>query len=215
MFQRIFFAALISGVIAGLFVSAVHSFRVLPLMRQAEEFEAQRKEPVPPAEDAGGGLPRFALTLVSNCLAAIGFALLLVACFALRGNVDGKKGILWGIGGFAVFSLAPSVGLSPVPPGAFAAAVADRQIWWVLTVAGASSGLILLVFKPGSVFKALGVVLILSPHALGTPHPDVHGGAVPDALARSFVLAALAASAMFWIVLGFCAGYFFNRLFRE
>jgi len=37
---------------------------------------------------------------------AVGYALLLVACFSLSGRaVDGRRGVLWGLAGFAAFSL--------------------------------------------------------------------------------------------------------------
>ena len=153
-----------------------------------------------------------ALTLVSNVVSAIGFALLLVGCFALYGEVDWRCGILWGVGGFIVFSLAPAVGLPPELPGASTAPLPHRQLWWILTVAGTASGLALLAFKPGAVFKALGALLIILPQAIGAPHPEDGGGLVPEALLKRFILTALAASAAFWVVLGLCAGYFFNRL---
>ena len=154
-----------------------------------------------------------ALTLVSNVVSGIGFALLLVGCFALHGNVDWRRGILWGVGGFVVFSLAPAIGLPPELPGVPAASLPHRQLWWIITVAATAGGLILLAFKPGVVFKALGVVLIVLPHAVGAPHPEGAGdGLVPEALLERFILTALASSAAFWVVLGLCAGYFFSRL---
>ncbi len=219
MFRNIFFAAVLSGVIAGLFVSAVQSARVIPLIGEAEKLERANTSPVPipqthEAHADGGGFSRAVRTVVSNVLAAIGFALLLVACFALRGDVDWKEGILWGIGGFLVFGLAPAVGLPPTLPGAFAAPVADRQLWWLLAVAATASGLMLLAFRPGAIFKALGVALIVAPHLLGAPHPEVPGGLAPRALLESFRVMALLASGLFWIVLGLCAGYFFDRLRR-
>ena len=218
MFQKIFFAAVVSGVIAGLFATAVQSVRVIPQIFEAEKLE--RREPVPipqthedhPEEE--GGLARLALTLVSNVVSAIGFALLLVGCFALYGEVDWRRGILWGVGGFIVFALAPAVGLPPELPGSPAAPLPHRQVWWILTVAGTASGLSLLAFKPGALFKALGVALIILPQVIGAPHPEAGGGSPPQALMGSFIPTALAASAAFWVVLGLCAGYFFGRLSR-
>lgn len=218
MFRRIFFAALLSGAIAGLFVSAVQSVRLIPLIGEAEKLERAHPAPVPPTREAGAGGRGFASAaraVVSNVLAAIGFALLLAACFALRGGVDWKEGILWGLGGFLVFGLAPALGLPPTLPGSVAAPVADRQLWWLLAAAGTASGLMLLAFRPGAVFKALGVALIALPHLLGAPRPEVPGGLAPRALLESFRAMALLASGLFWIVLGLCAGYFFARLGRE
>ena len=216
MFQRIFFAAVVSGVIAGLFATAVQSTRVIPLIIEAEKYEKREPVPIPQTHedhaDEGGDSSRLALTLVSNVVSGVGFALLLVGCFALHGNVDWRRGILWGAGGFIVFSLAPAVGLPPELPGVDAASLPHRQLWWILTVAATAAGLALLSFKSGAAFKALGVVLIVLPHLLGAPHPEAGGGLVPRALLERFILTALMASAAFWVVLGLCAGYFFNRL---
>ena len=219
MFQRIFFAAVVSGLIAGLFATAVQSTRVIPLIIEAEKYEKREPVPIPQTHedhaDEGEGLSRMALTLVSNVVSGVGFALLLVGCFALRGEVDWRRGILWGVGGFIVFSLAPAVGLPPELPGVPAAPLPQRQLWWILTVAATAAGLALLAFKPGAVFKALGAVLIVLPHIIGAPHPEAGGGSVPRALLERFILSALMASAAFWVVLGLCAGYFFNRLKGE
>ncbi len=121
MFQKIFFAAVVSGVIAGLFATAVQSVRVIPQIYEAEKYERREPVPIPQTHedhtDEGGGLSRLSLTLVSNVVSAIGFALLLVGCFALYGEVDWRRGILWGLGGFIVFSLSPAIGLPPELPG--------------------------------------------------------------------------------------------------
>ena len=216
MFQRIFFAAVVSGVIAGLFATAVQSVQVIPLIYEAEKYE--KKEPIPLPQthedhpDEGGDFSRLALTLVSNVVSGVGFALLLVGCFAIRGEVDWRRGILWGVGGFIVFSLSPAIGLPPELPGVPAASLPHRQFWWILTVAATAAGLILLAFKTGAVFKALGVVLLVLPHLIGAPHPAAGGGLVPQAFLERFILTALLASAAFWVVLGLCAGYFFSRL---
>ena len=216
MFQKIFFAAVVSGVIAGLFATAVQSVRVIPQIYEAEKYEKREPVPIPQTHedgaDEGGGLSRLALTLVSNVVSAVGFGLLLVGCFALYGEVDWRRGILWGVGGFIVFTLAPAVGLPPELPGVAMAPLPHRQVWWILTVAATASGLALLAFKPGALFKALGVALIILPQAIGAPHPEAHGGSSPQALMGSFILTALAASAAFWVVLGLCAGYFYGRL---
>ncbi|MEE9240933.1 MAG: CbtA family protein [bacterium] len=221
MFKRIVFAAAASGLVAGLVVSAVQFVRAVPLIYEAEKYE--KKEP-PPAQALGstqkglapsdgeeqGGFSRPALTIVSNVMSAIGFALLLIAGFAIRGNVDWKQGVLWGMGGFIAFSLAPSIGLPPELPGSFAAALPDRQIWWIPTVAGTAVGLLLLAFKPGMRWKLAGVALIALPHIIGAPQPDRHGGLAPDDLMNAFVVAALVTSAIFWVALGAASAYFFN-----
>jgi cobalt transporter subunit CbtA len=195
--------------------------RAVPLILQAETYETAPAHPRAPGAAAahthgpGGGasadLSRTALTAVSNIVAAIAFALLLIAGFALRGGVTWRKGVLWGLGGFAAFSLAPSLGLPPELPGAFAAPVPDRQLWWALTVALTAAGLAMAAFAPGRGWKILGAALIALPHLIGAPQPAQHGGLAPEALAREFAAAALLASGLFWIALGGLSGYFFNR----
>lgn len=220
MFQRIFFTAVMAGALSGAFVFVVQSVGVAPLIHEAEKLEAGEKRLATPAGGGGSahggvGFARAALTLVSSVLSGVGFALLLAACFALRGGVDWREAVLWGLGGFIAFGLAPALGLPPQLPGAFAAPLPDRQIWWLLAAAGATAGLLLLAFKRGVAFKVLGAALIAAPHLPGAPRPEARGGLAPEALAEQFALASLLASAMFWIVLGLCAGYFFNRLGRE
>jgi len=56
------------------------------------------------------------------------------------------------------------------------------------------------------------VVLLLLPHAVGAPGTEAEAGAVPAELARRFAVAALAVSALFWLVLGGVAGWAFKRL---
>ena len=64
------------------------------------------------------GAERFGWTLAANIVAGIGFALLLVAASELRGGLTSwREGLLWGLAGFAVFTLAPSIGLPPEAPG--------------------------------------------------------------------------------------------------
>ena len=216
MFQRIFFAAVVSGVIAGLFATAAQSVRVIPLILEAEKYERREPVPIPQTHEdhaeEGGDSSRLALTLVSNVVSAVGFALLLVGCIAIHRDVDWRRGILWGAGGFIVFSLAPAIGLPPELPGVDAASLPQRQLWWILTVAATAAGLLLLTFRQGAAYKGLGVVLMVLPHVIGAPHPQAGGGLVPGALLERFILTALVSSAAFWVVLGLCAGYFFNRL---
>ncbi len=218
MFRRIVFAAAVSGLIAGLFLSAAQALRVIPLILEAETYEKAS----PPAralpagtpalgDEAGIDFSRTALTAVSNVISAIGFALLLVAGFSLRGGSDWRSGILWGLGGFAAFSLAPSLGLPPELPGTFAAPLAGRQVWWAFTAAATSGGLAFAAFSRGWGLKAFGAALIALPHLIGAPQPAQHGGLAPEALMQAFVLAALATSLLYWIVLGTLAGYFFHR----
>jgi cobalt transporter subunit CbtA len=211
---RLLAAALLAGLLAGLLASAVQGAFVLPLIHQAEGFEHGATH----AHDGGsnewtpaGGFERSAFTVLFNLLAGIGFALLLVATYALRGEVDWRRGLLWGLGGFAAFALAPSLGLPPELPGMASAELGARQAWWISTALGTALGLALLVFGRRALVKGAGLVLIVAPHLIGAPHPEIGGGTAPAELAAAFVGASLAANLLFWLSLGAITGYAFSR----
>ncbi len=221
MFRSIVFSALLAGLIAGLFLSGVQALKVTPLILEAETYEAAAETAAAaPHEDDGeawapdDGLERVAYTVLANVLAAVGFGLLITAGFAIRGGIDWRKGLLWGLGGFAAVHLAPALGLPPEVPGAVAAELLERQAWWLATVALTAGGLALLVFARRMPWRLVGVALIVLPHAVGAPHPEAYGGAVPAELAAAFVAASLVANALFWLVLGAAAGFFFPRFAR-
>lgn len=234
MLRRIFATAILAGALAGLFVSALQGGRLIPLIHEAEVYEdagraAMAGHDHATAAGAGDesqaagavsgdegwmpreGFERVGFTVIANILAATGFALLLAACFALKGDIDAKRGVIWGLAGFAVFHLAPAFGLPPEPPGGQAAALHDRQMWWLLTAAATAGGLALVVFVRGYLAKAAGAALIVLPHALGAPAP-LGPPAAPAELAVSFAIASLATAAVFWAFLGGLSGYFFRRL---
>ena len=93
-----------------------------------------------------------------------GFALLLVGAFAVSGRVvTARAGVLWGLAGFAAFSLAPAFGLPPELPGAVGADLWARQLWWIGTVAMTALGLGLVVFDRAAWAVVLGLVVSRRP----------------------------------------------------
>ena len=79
-------------------------------------------------------------TLAVNVVSGIGFALLLVAASEFAGGIaNWRQGVLWGLAGFAVFTLAPGLGLPPELPAMPAADLVARQIWWIGTVLATGS----------------------------------------------------------------------------
>ena len=158
------------------------------------------------------GLQRTFWTSVSNVATAIGFALLLVAVFAWRGKATWRHGLLWGAAGFVVFFLNPAISLHPEIPGTLAADLVDRQLWWLFAVACSAAGVGLLLLAPRTVVKLGGAVLLAVPHLAGAPHPEVTGGLAPAELADSFVVAAAATNAAFWLILGLASATTFRRL---
>ena len=168
--------------------------------------------PAPEGWAPAEGLQRIGLTALSDVLAAVGFALLLLAGMTVRGApVSVRSGIQWGLAGYAAFVLAPALGLPPELPGAAAAGLAERQLWWSGTVVASAAGLALLTFAPGWI-KPLGGLALLAPHALGAPRPPLDvPELLPAALAGQYVAAVLVTSAVFWAVLGGACGWFLER----
>jgi predicted cobalt transporter CbtA len=195
--KRILAAALPAGLIAGLLLTAIQQFQVAPLIRAAEAFEA--------AHDAA---PSLLATAAANVVLATAFALLLGAALSLRPASNWRIGMLWGAAGYAVFFVAPSLGLPPELPGTQAAALHERQLWWVGAVACAALGLWIIAFGRKPVLRVAGALLLVAPHVLGAPQPAMHGGTAPAALLSDFVRATYLANAIFWLALGALVGRF-------
>jgi len=233
--KKIVFAAALAGSAAGLLLTGVQKIQVSPIILKAEVYEdaaaAQAVQADSPAAAAahhehdehdehehGGWQPanggeRTLFTALANVSLAVGFGLLLGAAICLRGAASGwGSGLLWGLAGYAVFFVAPSLGLPPEVPGAAAAPLADRQIWWLIAVLTTAAGLSLLVFARNWKLKLLGAVLLGTPHLIGAPQPQVDGGAAPIELAHAFVYATAIANAVFWLALGGLMGFFYKKL---
>ncbi len=170
-------------------------------------------EPDAPVE--GFDWSRNVLTFFSVELNFISYALLLVAAMALatrRGVVvNARSGILWGLAGFAAFSLSPALGLPPELPGSVAADLALRQVWWIGTVIATIIGLAAIGFGKNWLHWGLGILAIALPHIIGAPHAGSFGGVVPPELQGEFVGLALAISAVGWGFLGLFAGHFWGK----
>ena len=158
------------------------------------------------------GLERTFWTLVSNVGAAIGFALLLCALYAVRPSITPLKGLLWGVAGYVVFFANPSIGLHPELPGTMAANLGDRQLWWLLTAACSAAAIGLFVLRREPLAWVAGIGLLLLPHLFGAPQPDAHGGLAPAELYTQFMWATAIANAVFWLTLGVSSAYAFRRL---
>lgn len=164
-----------------------------------------------PAEDEGwapaDGFERFAFNIVANIVTGIGFALILVAVSEFAGGIGNwRQGVLWGLAGFAVFTLAPGLGLPPELPAMPAAELFPRQIWWISTVAATAAGLGLIAFRKSLPLAVLAVVLIVAPHIVGAPQPDSFETAIPEGLHHQFVVAVTLTDLVFWLVLGAVVG---------
>lgn len=224
-FKKIVSVAALAGLLAGLLLTAVQQIQVVPLILDAETHEQATETANPakrinaPAEHEHGawqpenGWERDLFTASANIVVALGFALLLGAAVALRGaKLNWRTGLLWGLGGYAVFFVAPSLGLPPEVPGTQAAELAHRQAWWVATSVFTAAGLASMVFSGRGAIKILGAALLIVPHLIGAPQPEVHGNTAPAELAQAFVIATFIANAVFWLGLGGLFGFFHRRL---
>lgn len=219
-FRRLFFAALLAGLAAGLATSVVQAAKLWPMIASAELLEASapaKDHAADHAHDHGWspeGVLRPALTVLFNIAAGVGFGLILNALVRLRalakgGGVNAREGVLWGIAGFTAFALAPAVGLPPELPGMAGGELLHRQIWWAMTAFCSAGAIALWVFRGGS-WCAVAVILAALPHLVGAPHAHEHG-AVPGEMGAAFAAASLAASAVFWVVLGGVSGWAQDR----
>ena len=146
-------------------MAAMQTYATVPLILQAEVFEnaggrrtsmthaagyrptgrRRHRAAAAPAHEherrsLGAGRRLRALRLstsLANIVTGIGFALVLVAVSEFAGGIGNwRQGVFWGLAGFAVFTLAPGLGLPPELPAMPAADLCARQIWWIGTVAG-------------------------------------------------------------------------------
>lgn len=228
LFRNVVLVAAVAGLVAGVILAAIQSFATVPLILQAEVFEssggghhavaapaaeqaAPAEEPATAEEEEGwapaDGFERFAYNVLANSVSGIGFTLLLVVASEFAGGIAGwRQGIFWGMGGFAVFTLAPGLGLPPELPAMPAADLAARQVWWITTVVATGAGLGLIAFRRSIVAALIGVALIIAPHLIGAPQPDSFESPIPEALHHQFVVAVTLTNLVFWLVLGMAVG---------
>lgn len=230
LFQRIFFAAVLAGLAAGLAMSAVQQWRVAPLILAAETYETAAPAAAhthdvatPPHEhdeDAWApqdGPERLFYTVLANVLGSIGFAMLLAAVSLLANlEVTARNGVIWGLSGFVALQLAPAFGLPPELPGMPAADLVARQAWWIATALATGAGTLAIAKLRNWTGIAVAAVLILAPHVVGAPQLEgEHASAVPAHLATSFAANSLFAGAVFWLIAGPLLGWLNERFARS
>lgn len=232
MFRNIVVSAFGAALIVCLAVTALQFVTTEPLILHAEEFEGAA-----PTADANAihihedgeahdhdeeawtpadGFERMLHTALANLVVGFAIALMLLGAMVLRGEVVcGRQGLLWGVAGFAAVSLLPALGLPPELPGTPAADIVARQVWWLATVAASAVGITLLAFTRNWGSMAIGMALLVAPHAVGAPEPPSHAVPYPGALAGEFVIASIIVSAFLWLLSGTSAGWLYRRLSRS
>ncbi len=210
-FRGLMLVVLCSGALAGLALFAVQHFTVTPLILKAEMYEKGDAD-----HEHGDWRPaeareRIVWTAITTVLSGIGLAAILFGVATLtQSPLTARSGALWGLAAFACFDLAPALGLPPLPPGAAAAGLYERQLWWTGTAAATAAGLWMLAGGPRRwLVRAGGVAVLLLPHLIGAP---ASGGenAVPAQLIRQFGIASVATTALFWFLLGAIGGRLYD-----
>jgi cobalt transporter subunit CbtA len=212
--------ALLSGIIAGVFLFALQHFTVVPLIGQAETYENAAHKEAHKMEQASWnpaeGWQRITWTAITTVLSSIGFAAVLFGFIALTGRpINAGRGALWGLMAFVCIVLAPGLGLPPQPPGVALADLHDRQIWWLATVVATALGLwLLLAVRPTWLTRIAGVLCLALPHLIGAPIiTDAEQKKIPPQLIRQFTVTSMLTTLLFWILLGALGGFLATRPF--
>jgi cobalt transporter subunit CbtA len=229
-FRGIVLVAAIAGALAGLCMTVAQQVTTVPLILKAEVYEergaatapAQESSPAAHEHEHGDegwkpadGFERTAFSVAANIVTGIGFALLLVAVSELAGGIaDWRQGILWGLAGFAVFTLAPGLGLPPELPAMPAADLVPRQIWWAGTALATAIALALLFYRRSLLSAVAAIALLVVPHLIGAPEPESYATTIPESLHHNFVIAVVLTTLLFWVLLGGLAGFLRGRFLQ-
>lgn len=221
MFTRILTSALFAGAAAGLIAALLQLYFVQPVLLHAELYEGGdlvhfgTESTVPAVQDLGGfDAVRDGLSVIFTMLIYAGYGLVMIALMSMaeaRGAViSARTGLIWGVAGFVAVHLAPGFTLAPEVPGVAAADVYDRQYWWYATVLTAALAMWLIAFGRNWAAWGAAVVLLLAPHVIGAPEPEVFTGPVPTELGALFAARAFGVGLAAWVLLGGFAGYFWS-----
>lgn len=243
MIGRVVLAALLAGIAAGFIMGAIQHLRLTPFIIAAENFEAAGAAGhAHAAPEAGAtneahshadhdhghahdhgegwapadGWQRTLATTLTAVMAGAGFAAVLAAISLISGlPITPQNGLVWGLCGFLAVTLAPAMGLPPELPGMPAGDLMARQVWWIGTIAATAAGIFLIATRGEAWAIALAIVLIGLPHLIGAPGAVDSESAVPPGLAASFAANAIAANAIFWVLIGQFLGLALNRTAKD
>jgi cobalt transporter subunit CbtA len=242
IFSRIIYSAILVGVVTGVLLSSLQVASLNPIIFAAEAYELDAGETVADkasegysdhshkqGEDAWApedGLERTAFTFLANILLGTGYAAVMLALMNLswlvrKRRISWSQGSLWGLAGFTAMFFAPALGLPPEIPGTAVAPVEHRQIWWLLSALSVAIGLGIFAFSAARI-KALGLLFLVIPYVVGAPyvdgpmfrHPDPNAAQALVYLQQQFVVISGITNLVFWLVLGLCCRFAFNRWFR-
>ena len=220
MIKQMVTSAMIAGFAVGLLVALLqYGFLEKDILR-AEDYESGAKvhfqgvtatlgvaghDRMAMAEGDASPLARHALTVLFAGVIYVGYALLMVAAYAVAGQlgypVSLQAGLLWGLAGFFVFQMAPAMGLQPDLPGTPSAELDARQWWWLGTVVMTAAGLAVLTYARGIV-RLAGLGLMVVPHIVGAPELGTYAGVVPPELAAAVAARTLGIGLVAWVTMG-------------
>lgn len=210
-----------NGLLAGLISGLVLGFLILvflgPLILSAEKYESDHGE-----HAAGSQNQRQLGTMLGAVILGTIYGLVLAAAYAVIDKIripwPVLRGLVFGLLGYALISLVPSLAFLPNPPGVeMVASATSRQGWWLAIIGLEITGLIIYhaIFKYWKfnrplIGHALGLaflaMLVLIPFVVGIPN-QVDRTLVPDALLTNFRLISLLILLCFWVVLGLSVGF--------
>ncbi|NOQ36220.1 MAG: hypothetical protein GQ569_10040 [Methylococcaceae bacterium] len=212
-FRNLVLSAFSIAIVAGLFLSVYQEFLITPIILDSEFYEvaeavSEQAEAVEVWAPEDGG-ERSGFSFLANFLVCFAYALLLMSAMATRSSLKITQGIFWGGAAFLSIFAAPALGLPPEIPGMEAAHLEGRQTWWLLTVLFTAIALWMIAFSSVA-FKGVGLVILVIPHLLGAPQPEIHGFANTDpqavsaltALWHDFIVQTSVANALLWLIIG-------------
>jgi len=214
-FRNLILSAFSIALIAGLLLSVYQYFFITPIILASEVYEVL--EPTTGGMEAWSpedGAGRSGFNFIANVLVCFGYGLLLMSAMATRIKITPLHGFFWGIAAYLSLFVMPALGLPPEIPGMEAAFLEGRQIWWLLTVIFTALGLWSIAFQT-RFLKAVGVLMLITPHLIGAPQPEIHGflNTNPQAkmalsdLWHQFILQTSVANGLLWLIIGVLSAF--------
>lgn len=251
LFIRLIWCALLTAVIVGSLQFGVQQWKAVPIIRAAEVFESHKAEggvsQVHAHDSEPGHAPssataasdddivyRGAWTWIANVLHGFSMALLMFAVMGWwvwrrrDGVLMSRLALAVAAAGLLSLDLWPALGLPAEIPGLDAAALGERQAWWLLTATSAAlacASLAGIAMKhQARRWRWLAAALLLAvPFIIGAPHAqgDPLAGFSAQArvemqeLQREFMVTTLWISLNFWLSLGCVGGWAFSRWIKQ
>lgn len=221
-FRNIILCSFVIAILSSFVLSAYQAAFITPIIVGSEVYEvaetgsAHHHGTVINAEEAWApedGVERHGWNFASNFLLVFAYTLILMSFMSFRDSVTPLKGVVWGFAAYLIIFVIPAFGLSPEIPGMEAAQLEGRQAWWFLTVILSAVAFWLIAFE-NKQYKLVGILLLILPHLLGAPQPEIHGFANTEPKAvealtglwHSFLLQTYLANAILWIIIGALSG---------